>query len=157
MENSISSTCLPTLPLDLLVHNFLILCCLHFGRRESNLDQSSVGSPISIRAGASDATGFSTGQEMAVMHGSAKVEVEPIMPTWPTCRGLPTNATPDQIPNSESSSEGLQDIVQVLQDYDARELNGSSKFEVKVKGYSRKPSVCRSGEVSVYLISLFAS
>ena len=49
MENSISSTCLPTLPLDFLVHNFLILCFLH-RRRESNRNQSSVLSLTSLRA-----------------------------------------------------------------------------------------------------------
>ena len=28
---------------------------------------------------------------------TTKVEADPMMPAWPTCRGLPTNATPDQI------------------------------------------------------------
>ena len=65
------------------------------------------------------------------MHGSAKVEAGPIMLAWPTCRGLPTNATPDQIPDGESCSEGYEDIVQVLQDTDACEFDDSSKFEVK--------------------------
>ena len=66
-----------------------------------------------------------------VMHGSAKVEAGPIMPAWLTCRGLPTNTTPDQIPDGESCSEGYEDIVQVLQDTDAYEFDDSSKFEVK--------------------------
>ena len=88
------------------------------------------------------------------MHGSAKVEVEPIMPAWHG-RGLPTNATPAQVPDSESSSEGYQDIVQVLQDYDARELDDSTKFEVKVKGYSRKPlSFWRGIGVSSFTFSV---
>ena len=72
------------------------------------------------------------------MHGSAKVEADPTMPAWPTCRGLPTNATPDQMPDSESCSEGYEDIVQVLQDNDACEFDDSSKFEVQVKGNLRK-------------------
>ena len=55
----------------------------------------AVESITSIRAGASDATGSVTKQGIAVMHGSAKVEADPIMPAWPTCRGLPTNVTPD--------------------------------------------------------------
>ena len=55
----------------------------------------AVESLTSIRAGASDATGLVTGQGIAVMHGSAKVEADPIMPAWPTCRGVPTNVTPD--------------------------------------------------------------
>ena len=42
------------------------------------------------------------------MHGSAKVEADPIMPAWPTCRGLPTNVTSDHIPDSESSSEDYE-------------------------------------------------
>ena len=61
-----------------------------------------------------------------------------LMPAWPTCRGLPTNATPDQILDSESSSEGYEDIVQVLQDNDACEFDDSSNFEVQVKGNLRK-------------------
>ena len=72
------------------------------------------------------------------MHGSAKVEADPTMPAWPTCRGLPTNATPDQMPDSESCSEGYEDIVQVLQGNDACEFDDSSKFEVQVKGNLRK-------------------
>ena len=47
----------------------------------------AVESITSIRAGASDAKGWITGQGIAVMHGSAKVEADPIMPAWPTCRG----------------------------------------------------------------------
>ena len=66
------------------------------------------------------------------MHGSAKVVADPIMPAWPTCLDLPTNATPDQIPDSESSSEGYEDLVQVLQDNDACEFDDSSKFQVKL-------------------------
>ena len=42
------------------------------------------------------------------MHSSAKVEADPVMPAWPTCRSLPTNATPDQMPESESCSEGYE-------------------------------------------------
>ena len=42
------------------------------------------------------------------------------------------NATPDQIPDSES-----QDIVQVLQDNDACEFDNRSKFEVQIKGNLR--------------------
>ena len=42
------------------------------------------------------------------MHGSAKVEADPIMPAWPTCRGLPTNVTSDHIPDSESSPEDYE-------------------------------------------------
>ena len=91
----------------------------------------AVESLTSIRAGASDATGSATGQVIPVMHGSAKVEAGPIMPAWLTCRGLPTNTTPDQIPDGESCSEGYEDIVQVLQDTDAYEFDDSSKFEVK--------------------------
>ena len=72
------------------------------------------------------------------MHGSAKVEADPTMSAWPTCRGLPTNATPDQMPDSESCSEGYEDIVQVLQGNDACEFDDSSKFEVQVKGNLRK-------------------
>ena len=92
----------------------------------------------SIRAGSSHTTGSVTGQGIAVMHGSAKLEADPIMPAWPTCRGLPTNATPGQMPDSESCSEGYEDIVQVLQDNDACESDDSSKFELQVKGYLHK-------------------
>ena len=66
----------------------------------------AVESLTSIRAGASDATGSVTGQGIAVMHGSAKVGADPIMPAWPTCQDLPTNATPDRMPDSDSCSEG---------------------------------------------------
>ena len=90
------------------------------------------------------------------MHGSAKVEVDPAMPAWPTCRGLPTNATPDQMPDSESCSEGYEDIVQVLQGNDACEFDDSSKFEVQVKG-KICVRICTSGEASVHLLSFLAS
>ena len=92
----------------------------------------AVESLTSIRAGASGATDSATGQAIAVMRGSAKVVADPIMPAWPACRGLPSNATRDQIPDSESSSEGYEDLVQVLQDNDACEFDDSSKFEVQV-------------------------
>lgn len=72
------------------------------------------------------------------MHGSAKVVADPIMPAWPTCLDLPTNATPDQIQDSESSSEGYEDLVKLLRDNDACEFDDSSKFEVQVKGNLRK-------------------
>ena len=49
------------------------------------------------------------------------------MPAWPTCLDLPTNATPDQIPGSESSSEGYEDLIQVLRDNDACEFDDSMK------------------------------
>ena len=97
-----------------------------------------VESLTSIRAGSSHTTGSVTGQGIAVIHGSAKLEAGPIMPAWPTCWGLPTNATAGQMPNSESCSEGYEDIVQVLQDNDACEFDDSSKFEVQVKGNLRK-------------------
>ena len=42
------------------------------------------------------------------MHGSDKVEADPIMPAWPTCRSLPTNATTDHIPDSEASSKDYE-------------------------------------------------
>ena len=43
------------------------------------------------------------------MHSSAKVEADPIMPARPTCRSLQMpNATPDQMPESESCSEGYE-------------------------------------------------
>ena len=98
----------------------------------------AVESLTSIRAGASDATGLDTGQGIAVTHGSARVEADPIMAAWPACRGLPTNPTPDQMPDSESCSEGYEDKVQVLQDNDACEFDDSSKFEVQIKGNLRK-------------------
>ena len=72
------------------------------------------------------------------MHGSAKVVADPIMPAWPTCLDLPTNATLDQIPDSEPTSESYEDLVQVLRDNDACDFDGSSKFEVQVKGNLRK-------------------
>ena len=75
----------------------------------------AVESLTSIRAGASDATGLATGQGIAFMHGPAKVKADHIMPAWSTCRDSPTNAKPDQILDSESSTENFEDIVQVLQ------------------------------------------
>jgi len=51
---------------------------------------------------------------------------------------VPTNATLDQIADSESSSVGYQDIVQSQRDYDACEFDDSSKFEVQVKGNLRR-------------------
>ena len=88
-----------------------------------------------------------TGQGIAVMHGSAKVVADPIMPAWPTCLDLPTNATPDKIQDSESSSEGYEDLVQVLRDNDACEFDDSSKFEeICVR-------ICTSGGASVHLLS----
>ena len=118
-----------TLPPDLFVPVFFYTALSPF---------QAVESLTSIRAGVSDATGSATGQGIAGMHRSAKVEVDPIMPAWPTCRGLPINATPDQTPDSEPSSDGYEDIVQVLQDNDACEFDDSSTFEVQVKGNLRK-------------------
>ncbi|XP_068695699.1 uncharacterized protein [Montipora foliosa] len=75
---------------------------------------AAVESLTSIRASASGATDSATGQGIAVMHGSAKVLADPIMPAWPTCLDLPTNATPDKIQDSESSSEGYEELVQIV-------------------------------------------
>ena len=86
-----------------------------------------------ISAGASDATGSATGQGIPVMHGSAKVEADHVMPAWPTCQGSNTNATPDHILDSDSSSEGSE----VLKDNDLCEFDDSSKLKVQVKGNLR--------------------
>ena len=64
------------------------------------------------------------------MHGSAKVEADPIMPAWPKCRGIPPNATSDQMPDSESCSEG---------------------YEIRLKEIWVR--ICISGEASVHLLS----
>ena len=87
------------------------------------------------------------------MHGSAKVEVDPIKPAWPTCQGLPTHATPEKIVDSESFSEGCEDIGHVLRDYDACDFDDSSKFEVQVKGYSSKNLLLWIGIGASYFIS----
>ena len=68
------------------------------------------------------------------MPGLAKVKADPRMPVWSARRGSSTNARPDQIPDSESSTEDYQEIVQVLQNNDACEFEYSSKFDTQVKG-----------------------
>ena len=55
------------------------------------------------------------------------------MPVWSARRGSSTNATPDQIPDSESSTEDYEEIVQVPQNNDACEFKYSSKVTPRLK------------------------
>ena len=64
----------------------------------------------------------------------AKVEADPRISVWSARRGSSTHARPDQIPDSESSTEDYEEIVQVLQNNDTCEFKYSSKFDTQVKG-----------------------
>ena len=86
----------------------------------------AVESLTSIRADAFDATGSATEQGTAVMFGPAKVQADPRITVWSARRGSSTNARPDQIPDSKSSTEDYEDIVQVLQNNDAYEFEYSN-------------------------------
>ena len=101
----------------------------------------------SISAGASDATGSATGQGIPVMHGSAKVEADHVMPAWPTCQGSNTNATPDHILDSDSSSEGSE----VLKIMTCANLTIVASLRFRLKEIC--VTMCTSGEASVHLLS----
>ena len=68
------------------------------------------------------------------MLGPAKVEADPRISVSSARQGSSTNARPDQIPDNESSTEDYEEIVQVLQNNDAREFKYSSKSDTQVKG-----------------------
>ena len=83
------------------------------------------------------------------MQSSAKVEADPIMPAWPTCRSLSTNATPDQMPDSESCSEGYEVRYCRIMTHANLTIVASLRFRLK--------EICIriyiSGEASVHLLS----
>ena len=109
----------------------------------------AVESITSIRAGASDATGSVTRQGITVMHGSAKVEADPIMPAWSTSQSLPTNATPYQMPDSESCSEGYEVRYCRIMTHANLTIVASLRFRLK----EICVRICISGEASVHLLS----
>ena len=129
-----------TLPPDLLVLYFSDTALSPF---------RAVESITSIRAGASDATGSVTKQRIAVMHSSAKVEADPIMPAWSTCRSLPTNATPDQMPDIESCSEGYE--VKYCRIMTRANLTIVASLRFRLKEICVRICIC--GEASVHLLS----
>ena len=83
------------------------------------------------------------------MHGSARVEADPIMPAWPTCRDLPTNATPDQMPDSESCSEGCE--VRYCRIMTRANLTIVASLTFRLEEICIR--ICISGEASVHLLS----
>ena len=68
------------------------------------------------------------------MLGPVKAEADPRIPVSSARRGSSTNARPDQIPDSESSTEDYEGIAQVLQNNDACKFEYSSKSDTQVKG-----------------------
>ena len=73
------------------------------------------------------------------------------MPAWLTCRGLPTNATPDQMPDSESCSEGYE--VRYCRIMTRANLTIAASLRFRLKEICVR--ICISGEASVHLLFYF--